>query len=95
MPIRNGKFTDWKSAVEIKDLLNKGDAEITPETFLATAQEIERRFRANGWPEHRDDELDEVLFWLKDSSTEGETEFNYRLDELYDWADGRLVWLGI
>lgn len=96
MPFRKGRFTKWKHTVEIKQFLNiDPDADVTQEILERTATDIAAQFRAKGFPEHKDERLDDILWWLKDSATEGEEEFNHRLDELYDWADEELVWLGI
>ena len=40
-----------------------------------------------------DELLQEVVYLL--ATSENVIEFNYYLDDLYDWADARRVWLGI
>lgn len=96
----------WDHTIRIKDLLD--DDNLNAEQIEARGKQVADRIRAGTpkkWREMGDDfdfELDEMLAafdsikLIEEDETEEDllTEFNGWLDQLYDWADGRRVWIG-
>ena len=93
-------MSTWLTTVNIKDLLTEDDSE---EAVITAANGIVGRLRTLADPGGSlADSLDtltlcEILNTFKDLAENNPDvqEFNWVLDELYDWADDNRVWLGL
>lgn len=100
----------WDHRIDIKAVLTRDPGNETEEHAAAVANEIGALLRSglpdamlDVMSEAFDAELSEIvdhLEWLKPDSHEGIADrtnledLNDRLEEIYDWADGKRVWLG-
>jgi hypothetical protein len=97
----------WDRKIDIKEVLYRDQSNESDEHARAVGQEIAALLRASvptAWLVGADDEfdwtLDEILDCLENVSSGGEDDpavdaLNSYLDDLYDWADVRRVWLGL
>lgn len=92
----------WSAEIKIKDLLGDNDSD---ERSIVVAKEIAARFR-KGLPDatfdvRSDDYDDEITSIIEDleifhdgMGVDNSEVLNERLDEIYDWADVKRVWIG-
>lgn len=92
----------WSDEIKIKDLLDDDDSD---ERAIVVAKEVAARFR-KGLPNatfdvRSDDYDDEITGLIEDlelfhdnMGVDINGVLNERLDEIYDWADVKRVWIG-
>lgn len=96
----------WARQIKLKDILERDQYNESDEHVRVISSEMAARVREStpkAWldidSDHYDRDLDEivenleVLKDLEDTSEPLVEEFNGRLEELYDWADRRRVWI--
>lgn len=100
----------WDRKIDIKSILHEDQSNTSNEHVAQVANRIGALIRSRvpaGWLDWDSDDLDEDLTQivegmdaLKPDSYDDEDAFtplddlNSMLDQLYDWADGKRVWLG-
>ncbi|HGN1515720.1 MULTISPECIES: hypothetical protein [Pseudomonas] len=100
----------WDRKIDIKAILHEDQSNTSNEHVAQVANRIGALIRSRvpaDWLDWESTELDEDLInvvegmeALKPYSFDGEKDFtplddlNSMLDQLYDWADGKRVWLG-
>lgn len=100
----------WDRTINIKEILHEDQSNTSNEHAAQVANRIGALVRSRvpaAWLEIGSDEVDfdlieivEGMEALKPNSYDGEEDFtplddlNSMLDQLYDWADGKRVWLG-
>ena len=100
----------WDSKINIKEILHEDQSNTSNEHSAAVANRIGALVRSRvpaTWLDISADEVDfdlieivEGMEALKPDSYDGEEDFtpledlNSMLDQLYDWADGKRIWLG-
>ena len=100
----------WDRTIDVKSILNEDQSNISNEHAALVANRISARIRSqvpSAWLDWNSDDLDEDLIEivegmdaLKPDSYEGDVNFtplddlNSMLDQLYDWADSKRVWIG-
>lgn len=100
----------WDRTINIKEILHEDQSNTSNEHAAQVANRIGALVRSRvpaAWLEIGSDEVDfdlieivEGMEALKPNSYYGEEDFtplddlNSMLDQLYDWADGKRVWLG-
>lgn len=100
--LREKRKPIWSRKIKIKDLLGDDDSN---ENSVAVAHEIAKRFRAempNSTFDVReneyDDEITSLIEDLESFNLQMDQEIcevlNERIDEIYDWADVKRVWIG-
>lgn len=101
----------WDTTIDIKSILHEDQSNTSNEHAAKVANRIGALLRGRvpaAWLEHGSDRVDFTLLEivegmeaLKPDSYEGETDFtplddlNNMIDQLYDWADGKRIWLGL
>lgn len=101
----------WDRKIDIKAILREDQSNTSNEHSAQVANRIGALIRSRvpaDWLDWDSTDLDEDLAHivegmeaLKPDSYEGEEDFtpledlNSMLDQLYDWADGKRVWLGL
>ena len=82
--------SEWKDTVDIGIILCQFE---TGTKLLAISSQIQKAFDKSG-KYINDSELDYILSGLEDAAGDNDVElFDECLDELYDWADERKIWL--
>lgn len=100
----------WDRNIDVKAILQEDQSNDSNEHAAEVANRIGALIRSRvpaAWLDWNSDDLDEDLTQivegmeaLKPDSYEGEADFtplddlNSMLDQLYNWADGKRVWLG-
>jgi len=100
----------WDREIAVKAILHEDKSNTSNEHAAQVANRIAALIRSRipaAWLDWNSDDLDENLTQivegmeaLKPNSYEGVADFtpledlNNMLDQLYDWADGKRVWLG-
>lgn len=100
----------WDRKIDVKAILQEDQSNGSNEHAAEVANRIGALIRSRvpaAWLDWNSDDLDEDLTQivegmeaLKPDSYEGEADFtplddlNSMLDQLYNWADGKRVWLG-
>lgn len=100
----------WDRKIDVKTILHEDQSNTSNEHVARVANRIGALIRSQvpaAWLDWNSDDGDEDLTQivdgmeaLKPDSYEGEADFtplddlNSMLDQLYDWADGKRVWLG-
>lgn len=89
----------WRKTVNIKEFIREGDQ--SPEGARVVAGQIASLLRSKlrqeieGTEDFTLDLIVEELEDLSGSSDATVEDLDHMLSELYDWADGNRVWLGI
>lgn len=91
MPYRNGGIVDWKYRLNVAQFLSEG----RPVSLIAKdVGEAVRTFQEKHFPD--DSELEGIAteFDTMYEDATGDTEwFNAVMNDLYDFADGELIWI--
>jgi len=83
MPIRNGKFVDWKHTLKIKHLL--GDSALD-EAAQRAAKEIASVIKTKSF-------MEDWLYLNEIGDAADSDDLNAMLADLYDYCDANLIWV--
>jgi hypothetical protein len=95
MPIRNGKIVKWEHSVE-EFGKTIGRSDLSTKDKLKKLAEIVRKNEkifSEGHDDFEDELINVIEAWGHDED-ELETEGNYVINQIYNYADENLIWLG-
>lgn len=88
----------WRKTIDIKPLIHRDQSNADPVYVATLGKEVAALVRKHTSEDEQTFSLLDPIETLEDidpDDDEAVDVFNGALEELYDWADGERVWLGI